>query len=405
MRPFPNMLHLLFGVYFDPKSQHERERIGFITTPQYFRNHNPDSDPFDMLCIVWVNMVMPCMGNVNTVPFIGTNALWKRDAIERAGGFLTQYATEDAATGCKVHLTDNENGEKYISKYLPLPVCAGLSPRSLPELMDQHNRWNVGNAQMTLHYNFFLFCEGLKPIQKYIYLCTMGGFLRHIPNFFIVWFGTIFFNVANAYVFKPGETFSLQTNAIIASVCSLILPTFSWLLLPGSSIGCKMRSIQMSFVYLPTEIVGLMAILGFKVPIRFASEVAGSKWHPLFYFHIIVYVSILTSAIFTIGRCVSLRITTCMPYIQTGLMLFLWTCILYPVALGIFGYQDREDKQWISLEKGRANLFEKPVWSTVDSISFEQLKDIVERLYQRVEQQETELKMLRGDCTSPISNS
>jgi len=41
-----------------------------------------------------VNALLPIFGNINTVPFIGTNALWKRDALEAAGGFVAKYATE-----------------------------------------------------------------------------------------------------------------------------------------------------------------------------------------------------------------------------------------------------------------------------------------------------------------------
>jgi len=369
MRPFPNMLNLLFGAYFDPKSENERDRIGFITTPQYFRNYNPDSDPFDILCTIWINVA----------------------------------ATEDATTGCIVHTTENGNGKKYISKYVPLPVASGLSPRTLAELMDQHCRWNVGMAQMTAHFNFFLFYKGLKPIQRYAYFVTMAGFLRHIPTFIIVWFGTIFFNIASAYIFKSGETFRMETITVIASMCSMILPTFSWLLLPGPSMRCNLRGIQMAFVYTPTEIAGLMAMLGFKVPVKFASESNQAKWHPFFYFHIIVYGSILSSTIFTIIHCASIGIVTWVPYIQTILMLLFWTFILSPIAFGIFGHQDREDEKWMSLEKGRETLFRKPVWSEMDNITFEQLKNTVEKLYQRVEQQETELKILRGECSSPLS--
>jgi len=204
--------------------------------------------------------------------------------------------------------------------------------------MDQHCRWNVGMAQMTAHFNFFLFYKGLKP-----------------------------------------------------------------LLLPGPSMRCNLRGIQMAFVYTPTEIAGLMAMLGFKVPVKFASESKQAKWHPFFYFHIIVYGSILSSTIFTIIHCASIGIVTWVPYIQTILMLLFWTFILSPIAFGIFGHQDREDEKWMSLEKGRETLFRKPVWSEMDNITFEQLKNTVEKLYQRVEQQETELKILRGECSSPLS--
>jgi len=400
MRPFPNMLQLLFGAYFDVKLEKERARIGFITSPQFFRNYTPKTDHYDMVCSSWVNTVLPCMDTIDTVPFIGTNALWKRDALERCGGFLTQYATEDVSTGCKVHCTVNENGDKYISKYMPVPVAAGVTPRTLAELMDQHTRWNTGQAQMTFHYNFFFFCKELRSVQRFFYFCTMASWIRHIPSFLILWFGTIFFNIASAFIFKPNEAWNPPVLTIIATLCSIILPTSSWLLLPGSSLRSKLRGIQMSMVYITTEITAAAVVcFGVKVPVKFASDVVSSNWHPHFGFHISVYLSIVASALFCIIRSITLGITNAVPYVQSIFLVSLWTFAFFPVYRAINGHEDHEDKKWMSLEVGRVNLFSEPVWAEMDNITFEQLKDTVVRLYQRVEQQDSELKRLCLDRT------
>jgi len=225
----------------------------------------------------------------------------------------------------------------------------------------------------------------------------MAGWMRHIPTFFILWGGTIFFNIASAFIFKPNEEWNPPILTIAATACSIILPTVSWLLLPGSRLRGKLRGIQMALVYVPTEIAGLLVILGFKMPVKFASDVKGKRWHPHFYFHITVYVTILASAAFCVVWNILMGITNAVPYAQAAFLMFLWSFAFYPVARALFGHEDHEDKKWMALENGRVDLYHSPVWSEKDSITFEQLKDTVARLYQRIEDQDSQLKKLYAD--------
>lgn len=394
MRPFPNMLQLLFGAYFD-YPQHERNRIGFITTPQFFRNYRPASDHYDMLCMNWITNVMPAMASVGATPFIGTNALWKRDAVERAGYFIGHIATEDVATGCAVHMTDNYMGKKYISKYLPMPVAAGLNPRTLAELMDQHIRWNTGQAQMTKLYNGFLFCRRLRPIQRFVYFCTMAGFLRHIPTFLVLWFGTIFFIIAPSIADSNNNPWSNPSLVILAMIVSVVFPTMSWLLLPGASLRARLRGMQMGFVYISTEITGALAALGLNVTVRHASDCEAATWHPHFYFHIGVYFSILGSAVYGAVRCAMLGKLYAASLASSCFLILLWSFALFPVARGIFGHENSEEIEWLLLEQGRLNLFNHPVWAEKENITISQLKNVVSSLCLRIERQERELKALR----------
>jgi cellulose synthase/poly-beta-1,6-N-acetylglucosamine synthase-like glycosyltransferase len=240
MRPFPNICNDLFSHYYSFEDATQR-KIGFLQSPQFYRNYIAGRDAFDCCLMHFIRTIMPCLDSLNTVPYIGTSALWKREAIIQAGGFIEVHVTEDVVTGCQVHRTKNSFGENYISKYVPVPVAAGLSPRSLPELMDQRVRWNTGLVQMSAYHKFFIFCRGLKMSQRLAYLSTCGGWMANLVLYAAVVAGTLF---AHAFITYTAVTGSVGTSTsvwYIGVTLTFLLPLIMWLLLPGCSMGARLR--------------------------------------------------------------------------------------------------------------------------------------------------------------------
>jgi hypothetical protein len=328
------------------------------------------------------------MDTLSTVPYIGTSAMWRRDAIERAGGFVEEHATEDVVTGCNVHQTDNEFGERYISKLLPVPVAAGLSPRTLPELMDQRTRWSVGLVQMAAYHRMFLFCRGLSPIQRIAYFATCGGWISYLLSYLLVLVGTIFTNVSTAWFGATGQVDEITPIWCVAVILSVVLQPVIFLLLPGASVLSRLRGIQMGFVYTSTQLVGLLQTLGLRVSIRHASDSKGARWHGHFWMHLSVYAMVIGSGVTAIVMQARAGGRNAAPYVQVGLLMVTWTFVFWPICLSLFGYQAQENIIWLGLEEGRADLFEEPVFAASDRAALEQMKKLVIRLAQRVEEQD-----------------
>ncbi|WP_353260105.1 glycosyltransferase family 2 protein [Prochlorothrix hollandica] len=94
---------------------------------------------------------------------VGTNALYRRQALAEIGGFYQVEASED------VH-----NGVALISKgwnikYLPILIARGLCPDTAQGLFKQHYRWCSGS--MRLITSSFFWNSSMAVWQKLIYLC------------------------------------------------------------------------------------------------------------------------------------------------------------------------------------------------------------------------------------------
>ena len=389
MRPFPNMLQLLFAAYYE-LPDHEKRRLAFISTPQYFRNYDPGNDTYDMTSTMFSNTSMPAMHTVSTVLYIGTSALLSRDAIERCGYFFTKFSTEDSSTGCRLHYTENEAGEKYISKYLAAPVAAGLSPRTLAQLLDQRMRWFLGMAAMSNHFQFYTITRGLLPTQRFIYFCIICAWLRNMLSFLSYWFTTVFFNLIAVQYFDhffhmgPVSIFDLSV-VILFYIVGIGLTLVPWLLTPGPSIRATLRALRMQNVYVSAEIPCLAMVLGYPVRYKWASQVESARWTPHFFFHFTVYSTILASALLLFVQAVKSGTSNFIPYLQCLFSILLWTYNFYPIVLALSGHQNNEHPKWLALEKGREDLHPKPVWAENEGIMVEQLKRMVCNLYNKLD--------------------
>ncbi len=121
--------------YFDD------EKLGILQTPQFFRVTSDN----------WVErgaaaqqeqfyrVGMRARDKHGGAICVGTNAVYRRAALEERGGMALLEHSEDIFTGLKVI------DAGYRVDYLPLPLAAGTAPDNAASLASQQYRWARGN--------------------------------------------------------------------------------------------------------------------------------------------------------------------------------------------------------------------------------------------------------------------
>jgi cellulose synthase (UDP-forming) len=143
-------------------------KTGFVQSPQVFYNHDvyqhnlgvkdyvPNEQDFFM------RTLMEKRAAYNAVLHIGSNAIFRRKAIEDIGGIPTKSITEDMATGMLIQ------AKGYKSFYVNKPLAIGRSVETIGDLVKQRDRWLRGSIQVAKKYNP-LTVKGLNFMQRLVY--------------------------------------------------------------------------------------------------------------------------------------------------------------------------------------------------------------------------------------------
>ncbi|MGX7265765.1 glycosyltransferase family 2 protein [Enterococcus crotali] len=146
-----------------------KENVGFIQTPQTFFNsdifqHNLYLDSeINNEQDFFMRSLEEGKDQFNAVLYVGSNALFKREALDSIGGFTTGVITEDMATG----LLLQNNGWQGV--FVNEALASGLSPETLADYVKQRDRWGRGNVQVAKKYTLKTL-KNLTFIQKWFYL-------------------------------------------------------------------------------------------------------------------------------------------------------------------------------------------------------------------------------------------
>ncbi|MER5635430.1 cellulose synthase catalytic subunit [Kitasatospora sp. NPDC002227] len=136
--PRPDFLHHLVPYFAD-------ERIGIVQSPQCF-----DTDE----SMGWIERaagsaqewffrwIQPSRDASDAAICCGSNAVYRRAAVDLAGGFARLDHSEDMYTGLALY----ERG--YRTLYVPVLVAKGTSPDSLASFVNQQYRWAMGNLHL-----------------------------------------------------------------------------------------------------------------------------------------------------------------------------------------------------------------------------------------------------------------
>ncbi len=144
-------------------------KVSFVQTPQIF--YNPDPFQFNLHLNrripneqdLFMLDIQAARANFNAVMHVGTNAVFRRSALEDIGGIPTGTITEDMATGMLLQ------ARGYQSVFVKEVLCTGLSVESFSDLIRQRERWCRGNIQVAKKWNP-LTTKGLTFAQRAIYL-------------------------------------------------------------------------------------------------------------------------------------------------------------------------------------------------------------------------------------------
>lgn len=154
-------------------SYFEDSKTGFVQSPQVFYNLDPFQYNLDLGDKIpneqdfFMRTIEEKRALYNAVLHVGTNAIFRRSALDDIGGIPTTSITEDMATGMLLQ------DKGYKSFFVKDTLAVGLSVENTEDLIKQRDRWLRGNIQV-IKKNNPLRMKGLNFVQKLIYI---DGFL------------------------------------------------------------------------------------------------------------------------------------------------------------------------------------------------------------------------------------
>lgn len=136
----------------------------------------------------------------NAVIYVGSNAIFRRQALQSVGGFVTDVITEDMATGLLVQ------NEGWKSEFVNKVLATGLSPETFPELIKQRVRWAKGNVQVFKKYGPKTL-KNLSRTQKLLYVDGVHYWFFGVYHFLYLLFPLLTILLGIQVVNAPGIYF------------------------------------------------------------------------------------------------------------------------------------------------------------------------------------------------------
>lgn len=165
--PRPDFLEHLMPYMDDPA-------VGIVQSPQMFDTSGSMSwiertaGSSQELFYRWVE---PARDRVGAAICVGTSAIYRRSALERAGGFAAADHSEDMLTGLR--LADHG----FSTRYVPVAVSKGLCPDNARGYIAQQYRWAMGSVELMLSREFH--ASRLTIRQR---LAHWSGFLFYVST-------------------------------------------------------------------------------------------------------------------------------------------------------------------------------------------------------------------------------
>jgi cellulose synthase (UDP-forming) len=134
--------HVVFPEFLDATLGHfeDDDRLAFVQTPQYYANGYQGGVPGAAWHqqTLFFGAIARGKDGVGATFCCGTNVVFRRAALEDAGGFPTNSVTEDFELSITLH----ERG--WHTAYLPKVLASGLGPEDMAGYTTQQLRWARG---------------------------------------------------------------------------------------------------------------------------------------------------------------------------------------------------------------------------------------------------------------------
>jgi cellulose synthase (UDP-forming) len=183
--PRPDMTMELMP-YFEDRT------VGIVQSPQYFDVTTPGFNWLQRAAgatqELFYRWVQPARDAVDAAICVGTNAIYRREALREAGGFAQIGHSEDVHTGVNLAKAG------YRTRYVPVNLAKGICPDNFDAFTNQQYRWCTGSMSLLADASFHRSRLSLR--QK---LCFWTGFLYYIttalaaftvpvPGLLMLWF-------------------------------------------------------------------------------------------------------------------------------------------------------------------------------------------------------------------------
>ncbi|HYA49574.1 MAG TPA: cellulose synthase catalytic subunit [Streptosporangiaceae bacterium] len=141
----PDFLYETMPYTADPK-------VGVVQTAQFFDTRNR-SFPYiqryaGTLQDIFFRFIQPARDRYRAAICAGTNLVYRRSAVEAAGGFATVPIGEDVHSGVKLGWAG------YEVRYVPLCLAKGVAPADFASLANQQNRWCRSSMMLMVDKHF-----------------------------------------------------------------------------------------------------------------------------------------------------------------------------------------------------------------------------------------------------------
>jgi cellulose synthase (UDP-forming) len=156
--------------------------VGIVQTPQFFdvdAAQNWLQRGAGAVQEFFYRWVQPARDRSDGAICVGTNAVYRRKALAKAGGFAQIGHSEDVHTGV------NLLSVGYLTRYVPVIVAKGACPDAINAFAVQQYRWCAGSMSLLFSRSFHR-----APLSMRQRLCFWTGFLYYITtaiNVFAMW--------------------------------------------------------------------------------------------------------------------------------------------------------------------------------------------------------------------------
>ena len=141
----PDFLYETMPYTADPK-------VGVVQTAQFFDTRNRSFSYIQRyagtLQEIFFRFIQPARDRYRAAICAGTNLVYRRSAVEAAGGFATVPIGEDVHSGVKLGWAG------YEIRYVPLCLAKGVAPTDFASLANQQNRWCRSSMLLMLDKHF-----------------------------------------------------------------------------------------------------------------------------------------------------------------------------------------------------------------------------------------------------------
>lgn len=240
--PHPDFIKHLLPYMEDPG-------VGIVQSPQYFQTdeeiHKRSALEYGASHVQedFYRYIQVARDRIGAPICCGSNALYRRAALESIGGTTQVEHSEDMQTGFDLM------AKGWRVRYVPLILAIGLCPDNLQAYFQQQHRWCSGNIHLLLYKKFWK--SNISILQK---ICFISGFLYYLSYplvilssfqiFFFVFWHYNALTLVNALPFIPALVFGF-----------LIVPAFR---LSRSRPGGLLARTAHSFFYCQAVIMALV---------------------------------------------------------------------------------------------------------------------------------------------------